>query len=596
MDHEAARPEHFSQPPVPRHRPASLEKLLWAALDCAAPGLIVLDTAKRVRFVTQGASALLGLPVAAPDMNTPVMRLMARSYWLDEPALQSLAAAFKGAAKNEARKVLLTLPHPAGTRIVALDLRPAQTAGYVALLEDVTQSHETQAWLLDHASCDVATGLWNRQHFMLMLRDRLDCGPAYGTAVFLLSLKRFTPVVETLGIEAGDMLLRLVGKRLTAFLRDDDIVARFPSGEFAILLTGMPDQDALASVAARIAELLSRPYMIEGQMVTTGVYMGAASAPDDGDQPEYLVAHAGLALSAARAEAHGELRFFEPRLTEHAKRRRQLEADLRGALAHGEFEVHYQAQIGVETRRVEGFEALVRWRNPARGMVPPNDFIPVAEELGLIGGIGEWVLLQACREAARWPPDIVIAVNASPLQMEAPGFADSVARALAQSGLPGHRLEIEVTENLLLHHEPRVIETLRDLRAQGVRLVLDDFGTGYASLSQLARFRFDKIKIDRGFISAPDTTAEHAVIVKAIAALGRSLGIPTTAEGVETEQQLDRVRADGCTNVQGYLFSKPIPAAQIDAFLARYGQPVLAPFPNAPDAACGPRLADALPS
>jgi predicted signal transduction protein with EAL and GGDEF domain len=392
------------------------------------------------------------------------------------------------------------------------------------------------------------------------------------------------------------MLLRLVGTRLTAFLRDDDIVARFPSGEFAILLTGMPDQDALASVAARIAELLSRPYMIEGQMVTTGVYMGAASAPDDGDQPEYLVAHAGLALSAARAEAHGELRFFEPRLTEHAKRRRQLEADLRGALAHGEFEVHYQAQIGVETRRVEGFEALVRWRNPARGMVPPNDFIPVAEELGLIGGIGEWVLLQACREAARWPPDIVIAVNASPLQMEAPGFADSVARALAQSGLPGHRLEIEVTENLLLHHEPRVIETLRDLRAQGVRLVLDDFGTGYASLSQLARFRFDKIKIDRGFISAPDTTAEHAVIVKAIAALGRSLGIPTTAEGVETEQQLDRVRADGCTNVQGYLFSKPIPAAQIDAFLARYGQPVLAPFPNAPDAACGPRLADALPS
>jgi EAL domain-containing protein (putative c-di-GMP-specific phosphodiesterase class I) len=208
-------------------------------------------------------------------------------------------------------------------------------------------------------------------------------------------------------------------------------------------------------------------------------------------------------------------------------------------------------------------------------MVPPSDFIPIAEEIGLICSIGDWVLQTACDEASRWPPEIVVAVNASPLQMETPGFADSVARALAQSGLPGRRLEIEVTENLLLHYEPRVLEALRDLRDQGVRLVLDDFGTGYASLSQLARFHFDKIKIDRSFISAPDTTAEHGVIVKAIAALGASLGVPTTAEGVETEQQLEQVCADGCTNVQGYFFSKPIQAAGIDAFLAGCGQPIL---------------------
>jgi EAL domain-containing protein (putative c-di-GMP-specific phosphodiesterase class I) len=250
-----------------------------------------------------------------------------------------------------------------------------------------------------------------------------------------------------------------------------------------------------------------------------------------------------------------------------------MEADLRLALAHGEFEVHYQPQISMQTRRSDGCEALLRWRCPQRGLVSPAEFIPIAEDIGLIGELGAWVLRQACREACAWPEEITVAVNASPLQMEAPGFAASVAGVLAQTGLPGRRLEIEITENLLLHNGPAVVRTLTDLRALGVRLVLDDFGTGYASLSQLARFAFDRIKIDRSFISGPDLTEGHAVIVRAIAALGLSLGIPTTAEGVETEGQLAQVREAGCTSVQGYYFSRPVQADALLAFFARRNVP-----------------------
>ena len=322
-------------------------------------------------------------------------------------------------------------------------------------------------------------------------------------------------------------------------------------------------------LAERIARVIDTPFVIEGQTVTTGTHMGAARAPDDGERCEVLVANAGLALSAARAEANGQLRFFEPRLTERARARRLMEGDLRLALACGELEVHYQPQVGMRSRRVDGFEALVRWRCPRRGMVSPGEFIPLVEEVGMIEEVGEWVLQQACAQAVLWPEEITLAVNASPLQMEAPGFGGCVQRALAQSGLPGRRLEIEVTENLLLRHQASVLASLADLRALGVRLVLDDFGTGYASLSQLARFRFDRIKIDRSFISAPETNADHAVIVRAIAALGLSLGVPTTAEGVETAQQLLQVSDDGCTSVQGFYFSRPVPAEDIPMLLGR---------------------------
>jgi diguanylate cyclase (GGDEF)-like protein len=564
-----------AQPGVKRKASAELDPLLRAALDCARPGLMVLDRAMRVRLLTRSAADLLG--VAMPrGQAPPVMRLMAQSQWMDEPALQTLAAAFAPGACAEPRELLFSLPRPGGNRVVAMDLRRARNEGFVASLEDVTCTRETQDWLLEHAATDPVTGLWNRQHFMLMLRDRLEMPPSDGPSVLLLDLQRFRPVNEAMGSDAGDYLLRLVGSRLGGFLREHDVLARFGSDEFAMMVPDMADHAALAALSDRLNELIARPFVIEGQMLTIASHIGAACAPDDGDTPEVLVANAGLALAAARAEARGQLRFFEPRLNEQARRRRALEADLRQALPRGEFELHYQPQIDVRRRRVTGFEALLRWRNPERGLVSPIDFIPLAEDLGLICDIGAWVLRAACQEAAGWPGDISVAVNASPLQVEGGGFASAVADALAQTGLPGNRLEIEITENLLLRDNGTVLETFRALRALGVHLVLDDFGTGYASLSQLARFHFDKIKIDRSFISAPEAAAEHEAIVRAIAALGISLGVPTTAEGVETEQQLERVMENGCTSVQGYYFSRPVPAAAIATVLETYAVPASA--------------------
>jgi len=561
-----------------RRRPAAeLDPLLRAALDAAPPGLIIMDNSKRVRLMTRAAGDLLGVRMGPRDAPKPVMHVLAQSQWLDAAALQTLSAAFNGVETHDPREVLLSVPCPGGARVVRMELRRAGDAGWVASLTDVTQSRETQDWLLEHAATDPITGLWNRQHFMLMLHDRLTGPDAAGTVLLLLDLKRFKPVNETLGNAAGDALLRLVGGRLSGYLRESDLLARFASDEFGIMLGESADRASIAGLSGRLTELISRPFFIEGQSISIGAHVGVASAPEDGDTADILVANAGLALAAARADARGQLRFFEPKLDEEARRRRSLEADLRRALARGEFELHYQPQVDMRRHVVTGFEALLRWRSPSRGLVSPTLFIPLAEQLDIIGDVGAWVLAEACREALHWPEDITVAVNASPMQVEAGGFAATVARALRDSGLPGRRLEIEITESLLLRDNGTATDTFKALRALGVGLVLDDFGTGYASLSQLARFHFDKIKIDRSFISSPEAAAEHAAIVRAIAALGISLGVPTTAEGVETAQQLERVRDNGCTSVQGFYYSKPVPAGQIGPLLARiHGQIVAA--------------------
>jgi predicted signal transduction protein with EAL and GGDEF domain len=352
-------------------------------------------------------------------------------------------------------------------------------------------------------------------------------------------------------------------------LREGDVLARFASDEFAIMVSDLTDRSAIAALSERLVELISRPFMLEGHQITVGVHTGAACAPEDGESPENLVANAALALAAARAEAKGLLRFYEPSLHARARHRRALEADLRMALSRNEFEVFYQPQLDLAHHRITGFEALLRWRSATRGLVPPMEFISLAEELDLIVDIGSWVLRTACAEAMHWPAEMTVAVNASPLQVEGGGFADIVSAALATTGLAGTRLEIEITENLLLRDSGTVLTTFQSLQGLGVQMVLDDFGTGYASLSQLSRFHFDKIKIDRSFVSGPAAMAEQDAIVRSIAALGVSLGVPTTAEGVETRQQLQRVTENGCTHVQGYYFSKPVPASAIAGLIAQ---------------------------
>ena len=550
-----------------RQPSARVDPLLRAALDSARQGMLVLDLDNCVHLVTRKAADLLGLHPGCAQGGVHLMRLLAASAAIDAPALQALTTVFDR-GPEEAREIVLSLPAGPGTRVVTLEVRPAEGLGWLVAVEDVTHSRQSHDWLLDHVSSDPVTGLWNRQHFMLMLLDRLETREPHpaveGLAVFMIGLQRLRSVFETMGNEAGETVLRLVGHRLRGFLREDDMVARFAGDEFAVVIAAA-GQDPVATVGERLCELLSRPYMIEGQLITLGATLGIARAPEDGETADALVAGARLALCAAQAS--GGSRFFEPKLSEQARRRRGLEVDLRAALAREEFELHYQPQVDVRQHAVTGMEALIRWRSPSRGLVPPGDFIPLAEEIGLIGPIGDWVLQVACRESASWSDTISIAVNASPLQFETGSFAKSVSRALEMSGLTPHRLEIEITESLLLRDTGTVVATLKALHDMGVRLVLDDFGTGYASLIQLSRFRFDKIKIDRSFISGTEATRERSAIVRSIAALGASLGIPTIAEGVETSVQLHQIRADGCCNIQGYYFSRPVPACDVAPLL-----------------------------
>jgi diguanylate cyclase (GGDEF)-like protein len=395
----------------------------------------------------------------------------------------------------------------------------------------------------------------------------------HGPAVLLVNLHRFKLINDTLGTQAGDTLLRMVGDRIASTLREDDHLARTAGNEFAVALARNTGRPAIASRAASLLERLFGPYAVEGQKVSLGAKIGIALAPEHGRTADALMANAGLALQDIEASSPTNLRFFDSGLTERALRRRGLEADLRLALERQEFALHYQAQVDVHRGCVTGLEALIRWQCPSRGMVPPSDFIPLAEEIGLIGEIGDWVLHEACREATHWPDEITVAVNASPLQIEAGNFAQDVTRALTSTGLPAHRLEIEITESLLLRDTGTVTDTLAGIQALGARLVLDDFGTGYASLSQLSRFHFDKIKIDRSFVSPAQISTETKAIVRSIAALAHSLGIPSTAEGVETQTQLDQITADGCTCVQGYYLSRPVPASAVADVLVRLHHP-----------------------
>jgi len=309
--------------------------------------------------------------------------------------------------------------------------------------------------------------------------------------------------------------------------------------------------------------------MVEGHLINIGASVGVALAPADGSDTESLLRSADLALYRAKADGRGTYRFFEAEMDAQMQARRLLELDLRKALALREFEVHYQPQVNLATGLLSGFEALIRWRHPERGMVPPAAFIPLAEEIGLIGPIGEWVLRQACHEAARWPDHLSIAVNLSPLQFKDKKIVQTAVSALAGSGLAPERLELEITESALLQDNEATLSILHELRALGVRVSMDDFGTGYSSLGYLRSFPFDKIKIDRSFIMKLPDSGESAAIVRAITSLGESLGMTTIAEGVETLEQVEHLRREGCTSIQGYLISKPIPSNDIPALLAR---------------------------
>ncbi|OAS20199.1 diguanylate cyclase [Methylobacterium platani] len=450
---------------------------------------------------------------------------------------------------------------------------PIPFAGRSATLTacvDVTEQRRAERRIAHMALHDALTGLPNRVLFHRRLAEAVAAGAPVG--LLCLDLDHFKLVNDTLGHPAGDALLRQVAERLRACLPAAGLVARLGGDEFAVL--GPAGRDALLGLADRIIAALGRPFALpEFQDVTVGTSIGIALAPEHGDDPDGLLRKADTALYAAKADGRRTRRVFEPAMDAALQRRRALERDLRAAIAADALEVHYQPLVATGDLAVTGCEALLRWRHPERGFVSPAEFIPVAEETGMIAALGEWVLREACREAAGWPGGVRVAVNLSPAQFRTPDLAGTVARALAESGLDPARLELEITEQVMLEETVANVAVLRRLRGLGVRIAIDDFGTGYASLSYLQAFPFDKIKIDRSFTAALGREATAVAIVQAVIGLGASLGITTLAEGVETEAQLASLRRSGCAEVQGFLFSRPVPADALRGLLAAGAAP-----------------------
>jgi diguanylate cyclase (GGDEF)-like protein len=448
----------------------------------------------------------------------------------------------------------------------------------VGVLIDAVSGYRESLMRSSHmARHDALTDLPNRILFKERIEEALKRVPrGERVAVLCLDLDRFKGVNDTLGHPAGDALLTQVAERVRATLRESDTVARFGGDEFAVVQVGGVQPQEATALAQRIIDVLSAPYDLHGQQTIIGVSIGIALAPLDGTEPEQLLKNGDMALYRAKGDGRGVYRFFEPEMDALMQARRTLEIDLRHALTDDEFELFYQPVVKAEGKEITGFEALLRWHHPRRGLVLPSEFIPLAEEIGLIVPIGEWVLRQACRDAAGWPSDIKVSVNLSPAQFRSKKLMETVVMALATARLPAQRLELEITEGVLLVEHETTVSMLHELRSLGVAIAMDDFGTGYSSLSYLRSFPFDKIKIDGSFIRSVSDQDSSMAIIRAVTGLSASVGMTTTAEGVETVEQLERIRSEGCTEVQGFLISEPRPAAEVAGLLAKYGRTVVA--------------------
>jgi diguanylate cyclase (GGDEF)-like protein len=553
-----------------REEQLKLENLkLDAALQNMSQGLVMFDREAKLIVCNQKYGELYGLPPELMKPGTTHEQLLAHRTAAGFIASSQTAQSIKDRiSKARAGKPSDGIIESTDGRALLVSVRQMANGGWVATHEDITARREAEAQIAHMAHHDALTGLPNR----VLLRERLDAALAYAErgrriAVLYLDLDHFKSINDTLGHGIGDELLKAVAGRLRGCLRETDTVARLGGDEFAIIQSEIASPSDVASLATRIRDALTLPYELGGHQVPTDVSIGISLAPDDTLDPDQLLKNADMALYRSKAEGRGTYRFFEPQMDERVHARRALELDLRNAIANREFELYFQPLVNLERHAISACEALLRWHHPTRGMVSPVEFIPVAEETGLINQIGEWVLRQACREAASWPADIAVAVNLSPVQFKNHNLALLIISALGESGLPARRLELEITETVLLQNSEATLATLHRLRDLGVRIAMDDFGTGYSSLSYLRSFPFDKIKIDRSFIHDIGDKDESGAIVQAVTSLASRLNIETTAEGVETQAQLQMVQLLGCTEMQGYLYSRPVPAKDLARFL-----------------------------
>ncbi|MGQ0685391.1 bifunctional diguanylate cyclase/phosphodiesterase [Bradyrhizobium sp.] len=556
---------------IDRRNKSELRKqqaLLDSALENMSQGLCMFDAEGRIVLYNERYLGLMGLdpPPQEGQALVEVLELQkAAGQWKGDAAQYVGDLIEEMRAGRTVERVIVRT-----SRSIRVVHQPMPNGGWVATFEDITEWEKAQQQIHHMARHDALTNLPNRTLF----RERLERALRLARrgdqlSAFCLDLDHFKDINDSLGHPVGDALLKEVARRLSGCLTEDDTVARLGGDEFAVVqFCRGCDPTAPSALASRMVEAVGAPYEIAGHQLVIGVSIGVSLSPDDGESPDQLLKNADLALYRAKADGRGTYRFFEAGMDARAQARRLLEIDLRAALRREEFEVHYQPIVDIVGDRTVAFEALVRWNHPERGRIAPSDFIPLAEETGLIASLGEWVLRQACTEAARWSEPVVLAVNLSPVQFKNASLTSAVMAALRDSGLPASRLELEITESVLLQNSEATLEILHELRAQGVRISLDDFGTGYSSLSYLRSFPFDKIKIDRSFVQELASREDSMAIVRAVAGLGRSLGIVTTAEGVETAEQLDLLRREGCNQAQGYLFSPPRPAAEVERMLS----------------------------
>jgi len=555
-------------------RKTELEKIniqFDAALNNMTQGLCMFDKSERLIVCNSPFRKMYAL---GPEIAKPGIRLceiLEYRIIVGNNSIENITEKEPFELCIEESAAISITQHLKDGRMIATSRQTLGDGSWVEVHEDVTERLSAEARISYLARHDALTDLPNRVLFREDLERafvRMRRGEQFG--LLCLDLDEFKEVNDTLGHPVGDQVLRAISTRLKALIRETDTVARLGGDEFAIVQTKIERPEDCSVLANKLLATLNRPLKIGGQQFNVGASIGIALAPNDGSDPDQLLKNADMAMYLAKKNGRGLFRFFEPDMDTKLQARRMLEIDLRRAVANGEFELHYQPLINIETGKISSFEALLRWRHPERGVISPNEFVSLAEDTGLIIPIGESVLRQACAAASTWPRDLKVSVNLSPIQFKTSKLVEVIINAIASARLPASRLEVEITESVLIQDDDTTLKIVNQLHDLGVQISLDDFGTGYSSLSYLRKFPFDKIKIDASFVHGLPHRKDNLTIVRAVVNIAKSFGITTVAEGVETVDQFKAVRAEGCTEAQGYHFSRPVPSSNVLDLLAQW--------------------------
>jgi diguanylate cyclase (GGDEF)-like protein len=549
---------------------------LRLTLENMSQGIMLVTKDLEIPIINSRCAELLDLPkhfIKKPPRFDELVRYQA-SHGENKPGdVASELSMSPRMAEDSSGKLTISERHMPNGSVLEIRSGHLPDGSFIQTFTDITKRREAEAYVARLASEDPLTGLANRRVFRSTLESicmRRQSTLPTQVAVLFIDLDRFKTINDTLGHRVGDLLLQAVAKRLRDKVPADHLLARLGGDEFAIIVPNVTSLAEVETLARNTIASINAPFNIDGYQMPAAMSIGIAIGPQDGTTADELLVAADLALYAVKAEGRGNYKFFHKSMNADLNDRRQLEMDLRAALDNNELELYYQPIVDLRTNNFTGFEALARWRHPERGFVPPAIFIPVAEDSGLIVAIGEWALNEACRQAVTWPEHLKVSVNLSPVQFLVPDLSEKVRQTLTKSGLAPQRLVLEITERILLDNSAEIIQKLGKLKKLGLRIALDDFGTGFSSLSYLRSFPFDKIKIDRAFVSDLDTGSSHAVIVQAVVSIARALGMTTTAEGVETEEQRALLAALGYDQAQGYLFGEAVCADRIPEVLEAF--------------------------